>query len=201
MVPTVFLSYAREDRRWVERLRERLGCLIADPDVAVWDDTYIGYGADWDDAIYSAMVRARVAVLMSTYTYIAYGNESGHNPFREGSTGFDTSELVWSGFRPVYERDVIVHGHPAPWGLSSYDLHADGEGAAFVTWRRPLLTLRPGVMPAWNFPADMQLLHFLDSQGIGYDVITDHDVQSLERLLDLTCVRPWRCARITTHRT
>ncbi|ODU07439.1 MAG: hypothetical protein ABS81_01445 [Pseudonocardia sp. SCN 72-86] len=122
--------------------------------------------------------RARVAVLMSTYTYMAYGNESGHNPFPAGSTGVDTSELVWAGFRPVYDRDVVVHGHPAPWGLSTYDCHADGEGAAFVTWRRPLLTLRPGVMPAWNFPADMQLAHFLDTEGIDYDVITDHDVHT-----------------------
>ncbi|WP_208786649.1 LamG domain-containing protein [[Micrococcus luteus] ATCC 49442] len=122
--------------------------------------------------------RARVAVLMSTYTYMAYGNETGHNPFQVGSTGVDTSDLVWAGFRPLYERDVVVHGHPAPWGLSSYDVHADGEGAAYVTWRRPLLTLRPGTMPAWNFPADLQLLHFLDNEGIGYDVLTDHDVHS-----------------------
>lgn len=122
--------------------------------------------------------RAKVAVVMSSYTYMAYGNETGHNPFDPSTTGYDASELVWAGFRPLYERDMTIHGHPAPWGLSSYDVHADGEGVAYVTWRRPLLTIRPGVAPAWNFPADMQLLHFLERREIGFDVITDHDIHA-----------------------
>lgn len=127
--------------------------------------------------------RAPVAVLMSSYTFMAYGNESGHNPYPAGSAGHDTSELVWAGFRPMYDRDVDVHGHPAPWGLSSYDVHADGEGAAYMTWRKPLLTLRPGVMPAWNFPADMALAHFLETRGIPFDIITDHDINDEGALL------------------
>jgi predicted acylesterase/phospholipase RssA len=61
--PTVFLSYAREDRRWVSRLRKQLGELLADVRVSVWDDSYIKPGALWDAAIEDAIKRARVAVL------------------------------------------------------------------------------------------------------------------------------------------
>jgi predicted acylesterase/phospholipase RssA len=61
--PTVFLSYAREDQRWVKRLRRQLGELLADPQVSVWDDSYIKPGSLWDAAIEDAVKRARVAVL------------------------------------------------------------------------------------------------------------------------------------------
>jgi predicted acylesterase/phospholipase RssA len=60
---TIFLSYAREDRMWVKRLRNRLGALVADPNVSVWDDAYIKPGKLWAAAVADAIARARVAVL------------------------------------------------------------------------------------------------------------------------------------------
>ena len=60
---TVFLSYAREDREWVERLRTNLGPLLISKDVTVWDDSYIAPGTSWEAAIHNAILRARVAVL------------------------------------------------------------------------------------------------------------------------------------------
>lgn len=69
--PTVFLSYAREDQRWVKRLRRQLGELLADTQVSVWDDSYIKPGALWDAAIKDAIRRARVAVLFVSRYYLA----------------------------------------------------------------------------------------------------------------------------------
>lgn len=48
---------------WVKRLRNRLGALVADPNVSVWDDAYIKPGKLWAAAAADAIVRARVAVL------------------------------------------------------------------------------------------------------------------------------------------
>jgi predicted acylesterase/phospholipase RssA len=62
--PVVFISYAREDREWVDRLRDKLRPLIIDRDVSVWDDSYIPAGTSWDAAIHDAILRARVAVLI-----------------------------------------------------------------------------------------------------------------------------------------
>jgi NTE family protein len=59
---TVFLSYAHEDEMWVNRLRSRLGALIEDPAVSVWDDSYLKPGTLWGASIEDAIMRARVAV-------------------------------------------------------------------------------------------------------------------------------------------
>ncbi len=60
---TVFLSYAHEDREWVDRLRAKLRTLLISKEVTVWDDSYIAAGTSWDAAIHDAILRARVAVL------------------------------------------------------------------------------------------------------------------------------------------
>jgi predicted acylesterase/phospholipase RssA len=62
--PAVFLSYAREDKAWVQRLRSGLTKLLADTGVDVWDDSYIPSGSVWLGAIEDAIGRARVAVLV-----------------------------------------------------------------------------------------------------------------------------------------
>jgi predicted acylesterase/phospholipase RssA len=69
--PVVFISYAREDRDWVERLRVKLAPLIVDTDVTVWDDSYIPAGVSWDAAIHDAILRARVAVLFVSRNFLA----------------------------------------------------------------------------------------------------------------------------------
>jgi predicted acylesterase/phospholipase RssA len=69
--PTVFISRAREDRAWVERLRPYLVELLDDPEVFVWDDSYIRSGDLWDLAIQDAITRARVAVLLVSRSFLA----------------------------------------------------------------------------------------------------------------------------------
>jgi predicted acylesterase/phospholipase RssA len=67
---TVFLSYAREDRQWVKLLRQRLGDLLAEPGVSIWDDSYIKPGSDWDATVGDAIRRARVAVLFVSRSFV-----------------------------------------------------------------------------------------------------------------------------------
>ena len=76
--PVVFISYASEDREWVERLRDKLRPLIVDQSVTVWDDAYIPAGRAWDAAIHEAILRARVAVLLIS------------RDFKESSYAIDT---------------------------------------------------------------------------------------------------------------
>ena len=68
---TVFISYAREDRPFVELLRHQLADLIADPRVTVWDDAYIGPGEPWGERIADAVLRARAAVVLVSASFNA----------------------------------------------------------------------------------------------------------------------------------
>ncbi len=70
-IPSVFLSYSREDEAWKERLKvhlkplERLGALV------IWDDRRINAGATWYDEIQQAIDAAKVAVCLISPDYLA----------------------------------------------------------------------------------------------------------------------------------
>ena len=68
---TVFISYARQDRPFVELLRRQMPDLIADPRVTVWDDAYIGPGEPWEERIADAVLRARAAVMLVSASFNA----------------------------------------------------------------------------------------------------------------------------------
>ena len=116
---------------------------------------------------------APLAVLLPTFSYLAYANEhaSWQNPI--GSTG-DLERLaaaVGPADRFMAEEELN----------SIYDRHRDGTGSA----------CRPGCGPCsisvtttpcpWSagphqLSADMELLRWLDAEEIPYDVITDDDL-------------------------
>jgi hypothetical protein len=68
---TVFVSYCRADRAWLQRLRTHLAPLDADQVLDLWDDTMILPGQDWRAEIEAALVRARVAVLLISADFLA----------------------------------------------------------------------------------------------------------------------------------
>ncbi len=115
--PTVFLSYAREDQRWVQRLRQYLGELLADPDVSVWDDSYIPPGTPWDAAIEDAIMRARVAVLLVSRHFVAspYIMERELPLIRERSSA-GLVRILWvpvdGAEPPALERAIQGFGGP-----------------------------------------------------------------------------------------
>ncbi|MGI9328309.1 MAG: N,N-dimethylformamidase beta subunit family domain-containing protein, partial [Pseudomonadales bacterium] len=89
--------------------------------------------------------RAPVALLMSTATYLAYGNQR-----------LAAADGV-IGSKPVKNpNDLYLLDHPQI-GLSLYEQHQDGSGVHYASAHRPLLNMRPGSI-MWSFNADTNLL-------------------------------------------
>ena len=123
--PVVFISYANEDREWVERLRDKLRPLIVDKNVTVWDDAYIPAGRTWDAVIHEAILRARVAVLLIS------------SDFKKSSYAIDTElallrvqaadgrvRIFWvslDGSRPDDPEQALQAGHDPDRPLANID--------------------------------------------------------------------------------
>ncbi|MHC9043928.1 N,N-dimethylformamidase beta subunit family domain-containing protein [Microbacterium saperdae] len=118
--------------------------------------------------------RARTAVLLPTFTYIAYANER-----MVTRLDFEGDQMSDHEIHPGH-RDLELAEHPE-WGLSLYDVHSDGSTCAYSTHLRPIPNLRPDYR-AWlqNAPrhlsADLYLIDWLTEKGYPFDVITDHDL-------------------------
>ncbi|KAK8246546.1 hypothetical protein HDK90DRAFT_538795 [Phyllosticta capitalensis] len=132
-----------------------------------------------------------VAIVLSTFTYLAYANEHMYDEskrtFMEVPGGATISESE-DFYRMVRRSDL---------GLSMYDEHRDGSGSVFSSSKRPILNVRPGyIMWAFNrpreFSADLLAIGFLEERlGRGnYDVVTDHDLHmsGVEALSGYKCV-------------
>ena len=135
----------------------------------------------------------RIALVLSTFTYLAYANERLYDDTRasyiEIGPGFDAASAdggaaVTADARRLRRRRDI--------GLSCYDVHNDGSGVVYSSARRPLANLRPGYV-FWamarprELSADGMFVGFLErmagagvvaEEGLEYDVLTDHDLHS-----------------------
>jgi N,N-dimethylformamidase len=130
--------------------------------------------------------RAKLAVLASTATYLAYANYRRRmlpGPF----------ELSMGALPTVDVTDVLLAEHPE-YGSSTYDTHRDGFGVAHASARRPLFNLRP-TGRFWNFAMDLCLIDWLEAQGIAYDVISDHEMQARGAEL----LAPYRAVMSVSH--
>lgn len=118
---------------------------------------------------------AKIAVLVPTLSYLAYANS-------QDMQSAPNCQAIMGLFASIETRDLELNENPGPYGLSTYDYHEDGRGVQYSSWRRPLLSMRPRYRheygSLWQFPADMQLLGWLDGAGFEYDVITDHDLHA-----------------------
>jgi N,N-dimethylformamidase len=131
------------------------------------------------------------AVLLPTFSYLAYANEhaSWERPIKASVGGV--------GEMTVTERDRYMSERRL---LSLYELHADGSGTCLSSWRRPVLNMRPGyhlplVRGPHQFSADLELLHWLESRGVEFDVITDDDVH----LRGAAALDPYRVVLTGSH--
>ena len=120
-----------------------------------------------------AQPRAKIAVQMSTFTYLAYANE--HLSFEA-----QIAQAIVA-HTPVISGDDLEYNKLQEFGLSTYDHHSDGAGVCYSSWKRPIINIRPGYRMAgmnfpWALPADLSLLWWLEHAGYDYDLITDHDV-------------------------
>ncbi len=121
---------------------------------------------------------ARVAVIIPTASYLAYGNDHpGTMGQMAQATASRTPVLLWG--------DIFMQRHPEL-GRACYDNHADGTGVGYATWRRPLLNMRPTHryhVGAWQLPADLRLIGWLRDEGIAFDVVTDHGLHAEGRAI------------------
>lgn len=129
----------------------------------------------------------KAAIVLSTFTYLAYANERMYDQNR-------ASRISIAGGIQV-EKDNLWRSmvRRPDLGCSVYDDHNDGSGCVFSTAKRPILNIRPSYVNwAFNrpreFSADQLMIGFLEEKlGRGeYDVLTDHDlhkygVKALER--------------------
>jgi N,N-dimethylformamidase len=105
----------------------------------------------------------RVLVL-PTFTYLAYSCER--------------SEPRLAGSQRPEDRWAAEAGL-----LSLYDRHVDGVGAYEASLLRPLTQLRPGYRCSQHggphgLAQDLILIGWLRRRGIGFDVLTDHDLHA-----------------------
>ena len=137
--------------------------------------------------------RSRIAFLVPTLTYQIYANHRYIDLAR--------AMLDRQGTESNTPQDQYMRKHGL---LSGYDLHTDGSGACYSSRLRPFLNFRPRYrMPPQSLAAfsprhlngDMHLLHWLDSKGFEYDVITDHDLH----YAGVELLSPYRVILTGTH--
>jgi N,N-dimethylformamidase len=143
--------------------------------------------------------RSRIAVLMSTVTYVTYANftDIGRDAWQEGVYRGDALAQPFAD--PTLSRDV--YGYIAEHSLYGlYDIHEDGSGVCYGSMLQPILNMRPKfryrtlAAPA-RFPADLYQVDWLEHKGIEVDYITDHDL--IAEGVDL--LRPYSVVLSSSH--
>ena len=129
---------------------------------------------------------APLLLIMSTNSYLAYANDH---------VAVDSPRVQMMVRRVLQfdEFDLYRHHH-RELGSSMYEAHPDGTGICYSSWRRPILTMRPQVETfngrAWQFPADLQIVDWLDRTHRPVDIVTDLDVhrEGADLLRRYSCV-------------
>jgi N,N-dimethylformamidase len=133
---------------------------------------------------------ARLALLMPTFSYLAYANES-----------LDVTSSL--RLAPCQDMDLNKHAYAyvAANGLkSTYDLHGDGSGISIGARRRPIIDFRPKARcrtfdAPHQFAADLHLVHWLDARGYAVDILCD-DLLHAE---GAELLAPYRAVLTGTH--
>jgi N,N-dimethylformamidase len=112
-----------------------------------------------------------VLFLAPTLSYLAYANEHSAADVHAETAAFDIAEQ----FQPEdhYARTVPVSG--------LYDVHPDGTGHWYSSWRKPVVSMRPGyhlpvARSAHQLSADLHILDWMQELGFVHDLVTDHDL-------------------------
>jgi hypothetical protein len=104
----VFVSYAHEDRSFLNELKPHLNMLSNIAEINYWDDTCIKGGQRWDDEIKNALSRAKVAVLLI-------------------SANFFSSSYIWRKEFPEILKSAKQNGTSILW-LPIRSCMCDGTG-------------------------------------------------------------------------
>lgn len=112
MKATVFISYARADHRWLDRLLIHLKPLVREQSVTVWHDGKIEPGDAWKRDIDDALARSSIAVLLISANFVAsdfiYANELPPMLERHRRGGLKIIPVVVSNSQ--FEVDPVLSG-------------------------------------------------------------------------------------------
>ena len=118
--------------------------------------------------------RKAIAVLVSTFTFLAYANNARGN----FDAAFRDRIRDWPAAYPYHPDEV------RQFAASTYNDHSDGSGVSLSSRLRPILTMRPGYLTfndpvgsgLRHFPADTHLECWLHRFGFDFDLVTDEDL-------------------------
>ncbi|MFP6696831.1 MAG: N,N-dimethylformamidase beta subunit family domain-containing protein [Alphaproteobacteria bacterium] len=127
---------------------------------------------------------ADVAFLVPTASYMAYANTRQRL----------RANIIFGDGRPELVNDAHLATHPEIGG-SLYDLHEDRSGIHYSSRLRPVMNMKPGDNRPWGFPADMNIVAWLDHMDQPFDVITDEDLHREGAAL----LQPYRCILTGSH--
>jgi len=159
-----------------------------------WQETFtLTVPTDWPSGLYAAHIKndagedyipfvvrpakptSDVAFLLPTFSYQVYGC------FVRPGRGAEIAPRAKEWGALLQTPDMNPQ-----FGLSCYNYHSDGSGVSLVSMLRPQLDTRPrqislmdpveGGSGTGRIGADGYFLHWLTSEGIAHDVITDHDL-------------------------
>jgi len=125
----------------------------------------------------AGQAQSRIAYLLSTNTYLAYGNEQTLNSLR-----VQEFSGLKPGSYPKHPNDKYIVAN----GLRSlYDHHNDGSGVCYFSRLQPIVNMRPKInMPfllggkggPHSLNADLMLVDWMEQKGFAHDVLTDEDL-------------------------
>jgi N,N-dimethylformamidase len=147
--------------------------------------------------------KARVALLLPVYSYLAYANEhymAAPDPPPSLLAMATNFEMDLAGATD-YERSIFDYISRNRL-LSLYDRHSDGCGAVYSSRLRPTLTIRPRYnkeslrfQSPHQFNEDLCLVDWLETKGVEFDVITDEDLHHI----GLALLEPYACLLTGSH--
>ena len=94
---------------------------------------------------------ASIAVIVSTFTYTIYANQTRPEWLRDAQWKAD-----WKAQSAEWNAYPHNPGDHMEYGLSTYNYHTDGSGISIASWHRPMLTVRLGFI-TYPYPADSRL--------------------------------------------
>ena len=132
----------------------------------------------------------RLALLMPTFSYLAYANEL-----------LDVADSLRLAPRQDMDLNKEAYAYVAANGLkSTYDLHGDGSGISLGARRRPIIDFRPKARcrtfdAPHQFAADLHLVYWLHARGYQVDILCD-DLLHAE---GAELLAPYRAVLTGTH--